>query len=121
MWIGIAQGIALPTRRLALRMAIATGKLHGLSREAAARFSFVLAGPIIAGAVGKTLLDLKNAPPGTVEWGPLALGVVVAGVVGFAAIRWLLRFLKTHSLVPFAVYMIVLGAVLLTLGALGWA
>lgn len=91
---------------------IATGRLLGLSRERAARFSFLLALPIIVGAGGKTLLDLHRHPeprlPGTL----LAAGFVSSAFVGFAAVRVLLAFLKTHSLRPFGVYLGALGAAL---------
>jgi len=113
--IGTAQAVALLPGVSRSGLTIATGKLHGLTREAAAKFSFVMSGPIVLGAVLKSFVDLRGEPIGSVEWGPLAVGIVVAGVVGVLAVRWLLRYLKTRTLVPFAVYLLVLSILLLVL------
>lgn len=113
--IGIAQAAALLPGVSRSGLTISTGRLHGLSREAAAKFSFVMSGPIVLGAVLKSFLDLRSEPVGSVEWGPLLLGIVVAGVVGVLAVRWLLRYLKTRNLVPFAAYLLVLSVLLLVL------
>jgi undecaprenyl-diphosphatase len=92
---------------------ISTGRIRGLSREDAARFSFLLALPIILGAGAKALLDLgRQAEP------PIAPAVLVAGfaasaAVGYLCVRFLLRYLKTRTLAPFAVYMGLLGTALL--------
>lgn len=119
--IGAAQATALLPGVSRSGTTIAAGRLLGLERASAARFSFVLAGPIVAGAVAKSLLELAGAPAVETAWGPLVVGVVVAGVVGVLAIRWLLRFLKTRSLLPFGVYMVVVGGVLLLARTVGWA
>jgi undecaprenyl-diphosphatase len=113
--IGVAQAVALLPGVSRSGLTIATGKLHGLTREAAAKFSFVMSGPIVLGAVLKSFLDLRHEPVGSVEWGPLLLGIVVAGVVGVLAVRWLLRYLKTRTLVPFAMYLLGLSILLLVL------
>ena len=94
----------------------------GLNREAAARFSFLLSVPAI---VLSGLVELKDVvkPPvadvasnmvKTITWtGPeIAISTVVAGLVGYACIAWLLKFLRTNSTLPFVIYRFVLGGVL---------
>ncbi len=92
---------------------IATGMNRGLKRADAARFSFLLGLPLIAGAGAKALLDLRHEGSLVVGWPVLAAGFLSAAVVGFATVRFLLRFLRTHTLRPFAIYLGLLGATLL--------
>lgn len=110
---------------------IAAGMVVGLSREEAARFSFLLAGPIILGA---SLLELrrivghKDAPAdvaGPATHGIAALGVppepaaiialgfVVAFLAGWAAIRFFMRYVDEHKLTPFAVYCWLFGSAMI--------
>jgi undecaprenyl-diphosphatase len=79
---------------------ISAGIFRGMAREAAARFSFLLSLPAIAGAA---LVALVDVPPG-VEVGPMVVGAVAAAASGFAAIAFLLRYLRTRTMRPFAVY-----------------
>lgn len=92
---------------------IATGLNRGLRREDAARFSFLLGLPLIAGAGAKALLDLRHHEGPAIGWPVLAAGFLSAAIVGFVTVRFLLRFLKTHTLRPFAIYLGLLGLVLL--------
>ncbi len=117
-WIGMAQAAAgLMAGFSRSGFTIATGRLRRLRREDAARFSFLLALPIILGAGAKALLDLRKAHGPSVSAAELAAGFVAAAVVGYLAIEGLLRYLRTHSLRPFAVYLGALGLVVLV-GAL---
>src|SRR5712691_6701926 len=95
---------------------IATGLNRGLRREEAARFSFLLGLPLIAGAGGKALLDLRHEQGSAVGGPALVAGFLAAAIVGFVTVRLLLRFLKRHTLAPFAIYLGLLGIVLL-----GWS
>jgi undecaprenyl-diphosphatase len=114
LWIGLAQGAAgLMAGFSRSGFTIATGRLRGLSRERSARFSFLLALPIILGAGAKTILDLHRHPEPRLPIGLLAAGFFSAAVVGFLSVRFLLSFLKTHSLRPFGVYLGLLGGALL--------
>ncbi len=114
IWIGMAQAAAgLMAGFSRSGFTIATGKLRGFRREDAARFSFLLALPIILGAGAKALLDLRKAVGPSVGGAELAAGFAAAAVVGYVAIEGLLRFLRTHSLRPFAVYLGLLGLLLL--------
>jgi len=112
-WIGMAQAAAgLMAGFSRSGFTIATGKLRGFRREDAARFSFLLALPIILGAGAKALLDLRKADGPSVGGTALAAGFAAAAVVGYVAIEALLRFLRTHSLRPFAIYLGILGLLL---------
>ena len=114
LWIGMAQGAAgLLAGFSRSGFTISTGRVRGLDRSEAARFSFLLALPIILGAGGKALLDLRRTPQPAVTSAALAAGFLASAVVGFLAVRFLLRFLKTHTLRPFAAYLGALGLILL--------
>jgi undecaprenyl-diphosphatase len=114
IWIGIAQAAAgLMAGFSRSGLTISTGRLRGLARPEAARFSFLLALPIILGAGAKALLDLRKAPQPYVGGAALAAGFLASAVVGFVAVRFLLRFLRSHTLKPFAAYLGLVGLVLL--------
>jgi undecaprenyl-diphosphatase len=89
----------------------------GFKREAAARFSFLLSVPIVAAAgVYELPKQLRSLD---VSGGTLAIGLVAAAVAGYASIAWLLRFLRARSTIPFVVYRVALGLVLIGLLATG--
>ena len=114
LWVGLAQAAAgLMAGFSRSGFTISTGRIRGLSREDAARFSFLLALPIILGAGAKALLDLRRHPEPPIGWGVLAAGFLASAAVGYFAVRFLLRYLKTHTLRPFAVYLGLLGTALL--------
>ncbi len=119
VWVGIAQAAAgLMAGFSRSGLTIATGRGCGLTRESAARFSFLLAFVIILGAGAKTLLDLHRHPEPSLSPGVLAAGFAASAVVGLLAIQFLLRYLKTHSLRPFGMYLGLFGAALLIASAL---
>jgi undecaprenyl-diphosphatase len=114
VWIGVAQAAAgLMAGFSRSGLTISTGRLRGLERAESARFSFLLALPIILGAGAKAFLDLRKAPHPHVGGTALAAGFLASAVVGFVAVRFLLRFLRDHTLKPFAIYLGLLGLVLL--------
>jgi undecaprenyl-diphosphatase len=114
LWIGAAQGAAgLMAGFSRSGFTISTGRVRGFSREDSARFSFLLALPIILGAGAKALLDLRRHPEPPIGWSALAAGFAASALVGYLAVRFLLRYLKLHTLRPFAIYLAVLGAALL--------
>ena len=113
VWIGLAQAAAgLMAGFSRSGMTIATGKLLRFRREDAARFSFLLALPIILGAGAKALLDLRKASGPTASGSLLLAGFAGAAVTGYLAIEVLLKLLKTHSLRPFGIYLGLLGLLL---------
>ena len=92
---------------------ISTGRVRRLSREDSARFSFLLALPIILGAGAKAVLDLRKHPEPPIGAAELVVGFLASAVVGYAAVRFLLRYLRTRTLRPFGIYLGLLGAALL--------
>ena len=119
IWIGVAQAVAIAPGISRSGSTIAVGLLLGFTREAAARFSFLLAIPIILGAGAHQLLGLRHAGAAPVAWAPLLLGFVMALAAGYAAIGALLRYLRTRSLYPFALYCALLGLLVVALTWLG--
>jgi len=86
------------------------GLLRGLSHEDAARFSFLLATPVILAAGVYKLPDLFG-PNGSGIRGQVLVGSIVAGLAAYASVRFLSRYFATRTLRPFAVYCLVAGAV----------
>jgi undecaprenyl-diphosphatase len=120
LWIGLAQaaaGLLAGSSRSGLT--ISTGRLRGLARDDSARFSFLLALPIILGAGAKALLDLRKHPSGSIGAPMLAAGFLASAITGYIAVGFLLRYLRTRSLRPFAVYLGLLGTGLLLWSLLG--
>lgn len=115
--VGLAQvvaGVFPGTSRSAA--AIFAAMLAGLTlRPRAAEFAFLVGIPTMFAATGYELLKVLQDGRATAAepWGQLALAFAVAALTGFAAVRWLLAFIGSHSFVPFAWYRIALGIVLL--------
>jgi undecaprenyl-diphosphatase len=97
---------------------IAGGLLSGLDRRAAARFSFLMAIPIMLAAGLLAALDLAEVPNFTSMLPVIAVGFIAAAVVGYLSIRWLLAFLQKHSLTVFAVYCACAGGLVLIVSLL---
>jgi undecaprenyl-diphosphatase len=118
--IGVAQAIALIPGTSRSGSTITAGMILGLRKEVAARFSFLLGIPAIAGAGLLEMLDLleRGLPPD--ERLPFILGGGSALVVGYISIAFLLKFLQTNSVLLFTVYRCGLGVVMLVLIAGGW-
>lgn len=107
--IGLAQAAAIAPGISRSGATISAGLLRGLKRPDAARFSFLLATPVVFGA---GLLKLKDAVSGSAGQGdlfPSAVGFVVAAASGYLAIRFLLRYLERHSLYLFSAYCVWVG------------
>ena len=110
--IGAAQALALVPGISRSGISISAARFAGLNREAAARFSFLMATPIIIGAAIFEVRKLVTGEPGVpIELGPLIVGVVASVVSGVLAIGFLLRYLQTRSLTIFVVYRLVVAAV----------
>jgi undecaprenyl-diphosphatase len=105
--VGLFQAVAIAPGISRSGATIAAGIFRGFSREAAARFSFLLSLPAIIGAA---IISLPDLPPGA-DWGAMAAATAVAAVTGFLAIAFLLRYLRTRVLRPFAVYCVLAAAV----------
>lgn len=108
--VGLAQVLALLPGTSRSGVTITAGRALGLTREAAARFSFLLSIPAVAAASAFSIVQIANgAAP--VAAGPMAMGILSSFVAGVIAIRWLLSLMKAGSYAPFAIYRLVLAAV----------
>jgi undecaprenyl-diphosphatase len=112
--IGIAQAIALipGTSRSGITMAAAL--LLGLDRRAAARFSFLLSIPVIVLAGGLKVIEYVQDASIT-DINDILLGTLIAAISAFACIHYFLKLLETVGMLPFVIYRLVLGVVLLVL------
>ena len=112
LMIGFAQALALipGTSRSGITMTI--GLMLGLSRESAARFSFLLSIPLIAMAGGYLTLKLVTDAQ-VVDWNVLLLGSLLAFVSAYACIHFFLILVDKLGMLPFVIYRLILGAVLL--------
>ena len=84
---------------------ITGGLLRNLDRESAARFSFLMSVPIMLGASIVTLFDIPSITNPSSFILALIVGFLVAGIVGYLSIRWLLHYLSNHSLGKFSIYL----------------
>jgi len=113
--VGLAQLLAAVfpgTSRAAATIMIAM--LLGLARPAATEFSFLVGVPTLLAAGGfETLHALRHPAGPPTKWGMLALGTVVSALTAFVVVRWLLRWIQTHSFAPFGWYRIALGLLML--------
>jgi undecaprenyl-diphosphatase len=92
--------------------------LLGLSRPAATEFSFLVGIPTMLAAGGLKIFQALHHPAGggaPERWDVVLLGFVTSAIVSFIAVRWLLRYIQTHTFVVFGWYRIVLGALLFLL------
>ena len=110
--IGLAQALALipGTSRSGVTMTAALAL--GFERQDAARFSFLLAVPVILLATVFSLLRLLGSDE-TVAWDQLAIGVAISAIVAYLSIEFFMRFVSRIGLMPFAIYRLVLAAVIL--------
>ncbi len=112
--VGVAQVFALLAGISRSGITMAAGLVRGLDHEDAARFSFLLATPIIGAAGVYKLPDLLG-PNGHGVLGPVLAGSVAAAIAAYISVRFLTRYFTTRTLTPFAIYCLVVGAALI-----GW-
>ncbi len=120
--VGCAQALALAPGVSRSGITITAGRVLRLSRDAAARFSFLLLIPIVLGAVVlkgvKDVLLGGGLPPGST--GPFLVGMLAAAVSGLVAIWMLLGYVRRRTYAPFVAYRIVAAAVIVLVIAAGW-
>ena len=116
--VGLFQVLALIPGMSRSGATIAGGMILGMSRTDAARFSFLLALPIIIGSGLKKLLELITSSE-AVAWAPLLVGSGVAFAVGLCAIHFMITFVRKHTLWPFIWYRITLAAFVLFVAFFG--
>ncbi len=114
--VGFAQALALIPGVSRSGSTITAGLFMGLKRDSAARFSFLLATPVILGAGLKELYDVLQAGSvASTEIPGFIIGFLAAAISGFLCITFLLRYLQRNSTLPFIVYRVALGLFLLVL------
>ena len=118
--IGAAQVLALNPGTSRSGITITAARFLGFTRDAAARASFLMAIPVTAGAVAYKGLKLaKDGVPSGLGL-PMIVGIVTAGVAGWAAVWGTLRLIRTRSFMPFVIYRCALGVAVLVILAAGW-
>ncbi|KAA0940709.1 MULTISPECIES: undecaprenyl-diphosphate phosphatase [Streptomyces] len=114
---GVCQAMALVPGVSRSGATISGGLLMGYTREAAARYSFLLAIPAV---LASGAFELKDASEGGhVSWGPTIFATIVAFLVGYAVIAWFMKFITTKSFMPFVYYRIALGILIIVLVSMG--
>ncbi|MFB7173463.1 undecaprenyl-diphosphate phosphatase [Streptomyces sp. NPDC056254] len=111
---GLCQAMALIPGVSRSGATISGGLLLGFTREAAARYSFLLAIPAVLASGAFEIKDVIEEP-GHISWGPTVFATLIAFFVGYAVIAWFMKFITTKSFMPFVVYRVVLGVVLFVL------
>ncbi|CQR65234.1 undecaprenyl-diphosphate phosphatase [Streptomyces leeuwenhoekii] len=114
---GVCQAMALVPGVSRSGATISGGLFMGYRREAAARYSFLLAIPAV---LASGLFELKDAAEGGhVSWGPTIFATIIAFGVGYAVIAWFMKFISTKSFMPFVWYRIALGVLIIVLVGMG--
>jgi undecaprenyl-diphosphatase len=118
--VGLAQVISLNPGTSRSGITMTAARFLGFTRDTAARASFLMAIPVTAGAVAYKMLKLAKdgVPPGLS--GPMIVGIVTAGLSGWAAVWGTLRLIRTRTFMPFVIYRCALGVVVLIVLAAGW-
>lgn len=113
MLVGLLQCLALIPGVSRSGITITAGLMAGFTRESAARFSFLLSLPIVAGAAMLKLLHVieYGIPPG--EGMPMLAGITVSAVTGYISVAFLLSFVQKRTLAPFVWYRLVVGGALI--------
>ena len=110
--VGCAQALALIPGTSRSGITMTAGLMLGLSREAASRFSFLLSIPVISIAGGLLMVELiqSSAP---VDWPKIALGTGIATLSAYACIHVFLALIERIGFLPFIIYRILIGTVLI--------
>lgn len=90
------------------------------NRAAAAEFAFLVGIPTMYAASAVELYGQLKQGGSSENWGALGVGFVVAAITAFISVKWLMRYIQTHRFTGFAIYRIVLGALLLIAAGAGW-
>lgn len=110
--IGLSQALAIIPGVSRSGITMSAGLFAGLTRESAARFSFLLSTPIIVGA---GILKLKDMLHTSIQAAPFLTGVITSAIVGFLSIKFLLNYLKNRGFDIFVIYRLILGTALIAI------
>ncbi len=114
---GFAQALALIPGVSRSGGTITAGLLMGYTREAAAKYSFLLAIPAVFASGFLEVLDIGDA--GSPAWGPTILATIISFAVGYVVVVYFMRYISSHDFRPFVVYRALIGAAVLALLAFG--
>jgi undecaprenyl-diphosphatase len=113
-WIGCAQALAIIPGVSRAGATVIMGLMLGVSRERIVEFSFLLAIPTMLAATGYDLLK-EGASFASSEWQLLAVGFIVSFLAAYAGVRFLMKYIQSHSFAAFGVYRIILGLIVLAM------
>jgi len=116
---GIAQSLALIPGVSRSGATIAMGRALGYKREAALRYSFLLAIPAVLGSGAFELFNSFSKPLNSFSLGETFVATLTAFTVGYLVISWLMKYVQTKSFMPFVIYRLLLGTLLLILLSTG--
>ena len=108
--MGISQALSIFPGISRSGSTISGGLVRNLDRKTAGQFTFLMAIPIMAAAGISSIIDLVRMPNLSQFLPVMIVAFITSGIVGFFSIRWLLKYISNHSLVPFALYCLILGS-----------
>jgi len=112
--MGAAQSLALQPGLSRSGVTITVGRFSGLSRDGAARFAFLMSLPITFGAIVFKWFDVSAEGGIPADFrAPFLWGIVASGITGYVAVWGTLKLIRTHSFLPFVVYRIIVGVLIL--------
>ena len=118
--VGAAQALALNPGTSRSGITITAARWIGFDRDSAARLSFLMSVPVIAGAVlFKGVKLAKDGIPDGLVW-PMIVGIITSAIAGWFAVWGTLRLLRTQTFLPFVIYRVLLGIAVLGIAASGW-
>jgi undecaprenyl-diphosphatase len=118
--VGAAQALALNPGTSRSGITITAARWLGFDRDSAARLSFLMSVPVIAGAVLFKALELaKDGIPDGLVW-PMIVGIITSAIAGWFAVWGTLKLIRTHSFLPFVIYRVLLGVAVLCIAASSW-
>ena len=118
--VGAAQALALNPGTSRSGITITAARWIGFDRDSAARFSFLMSVPVIAGALlFKGLKLAKDGIPDGLVW-PMIVGIITSAIAGWIAVWGTLKLLRTTTFLPFVIYRVLLGIAVLGIAASSW-
>lgn len=119
--IGLFQALALIPGISRSGSTISAGLLLGLKRDEAARFAFMLSGPIVAGVGLKKFFEMATSSAiANADLNFFIVGIISSAFFGYLTIKYFLKYLTSKNLYPFVIYRFILGALLIATAALNW-
>ena len=118
--VGVAQALALNPGTSRSGITMTAARWVGFDRDAAVRISFIMSLPVIFGAVVFKMLSMVSDGGYEDLLIPMAVGIVTSFIAGLIAVWGTIKLVSTHSLMPFVIYRVTVGVLMLIILALGW-